>query len=351
MKRFALAVAMLVLAALVTCQFIGAGEYSRTKPLKLSLAKLGNDGPYDNQRPAAHYLMDLMKEYSNGMITFDFYPNGQLGNETDMLDQVISGDLDAATLSDGTFMAVTPVIGMSLLPFMIESSQEFYEIGSLEKGTSFQKAMAEAMNKPGLFKYIAPMNALYRGFSNRRHPVTKLADLEVLNIRIQPGTIYTDTYKALGASTATIAFAELYTSLQQRAVDAEDNSHPFFYAYKFYEVEGFTTELRMFYMTINLVVSNECWNNKFTEEDRAIFMKAAQEAQKRGFEDQYKMDKEVLKLLGETSAKVVYYNDLKKEDLAEFRKAVAPVWEKHSKTDPVVWKALQDCLAEYRAKK
>jgi TRAP-type C4-dicarboxylate transport system substrate-binding protein len=178
--------------------------------------------------------------------------------------------------------------------------------------------------------------------------VTKLSDMADLNIRIQPGTIYTDTYKALGASTATIAFAELYTSLQQGSVDAEDNSHPFYYAYKFYEVEGFTTELRMFFMTINLIVSNECWNNKFTEEDRAIFMKAATKAQKLGFQDQYKMDEEILGLLGTTKANVTYYNDLKKEDLEEFRKAVTPVWEKHSKIDPNVWDLLQAELKAYR---
>ncbi|MDR1520868.1 MAG: TRAP transporter substrate-binding protein [Planctomycetota bacterium] len=348
MKRFGLKVAALITTVLLTCQFIGAGEYTRTVPLKLSLAKLGNDGPYDNQRPAAHYLMDLMKEYSNGMITFDFYPGGQLGNESDMLDQVISGDLDMATLSDGNFMAITPVVGMTLLPFLFESSKEFYDVASLEKGTAFQKAMVESADKKGLFKYIAPMNGLFRGFSNRKHPVTKLSDLADLNIRIQPGTIYTDTYKALGGSTATIAFAELYTSLQQGSVDAEDNSHPFHYAYKFYELEGFTTELRMFFQTINLIVSNDCWEDKFTGEDRAIFMRAATEAQKRGFQDQYKMDKEVLELIGKTNTKLTLYETLTKKNLEEFRKAVTPVWEKHSKIDPNVWNLLQAELKAYR---
>jgi len=324
--------------------------YSRTEPLKLSFAKLGNDGEFDNQRPAAHYLMDLVTEYSNGMIQFDFYPNGQLGSETDMLDQVISGDLDMAMLSDGSIATVAPEVSMSMLPFLFNSSEEFYAIASLESGSEYQKALVQAMDNYGLFKYVAPMNGLFRALANRKHPVDSIDDLKDITIRIQPGSIYNDSYAALGLSTANIAFSELYTSLQQGAVDGEDLSFPFYYSYNFYEVEPYITELRMLYQTVNLIVSNECWNNKFTEEDRQIFMKAAEEAQRLGFQDQYKMDEEVISLVEQKGVSVIRYDDIKPEDREAFRKAVQSVWEKHSKTNETVWNALQKCLDEYRSK-
>jgi len=178
--------------------------YTRTEPLKLSFAKLGNDGEFDNQRPAAHYLMDLVTEYSNGMIQFDFYPNGQLGSETDMLDQVISGDLDMAMLSDGSIASVAPEVSMSMLPFLFNSSEEFYAIASLESGSEYQKALVQAMDNYGLFKYVAPMNGLFRAFANRKHPVDSIDDLKDITIRIQPGSIYNDSYAALGQQQQTL---------------------------------------------------------------------------------------------------------------------------------------------------
>jgi TRAP-type C4-dicarboxylate transport system substrate-binding protein len=326
-----------------------SGSYSRTEPLKLSLAKLGNDGEYDNQRPAAHYLMDLVTKYSNGKITFDFYPNGQLGNESDMLDQVINGDLDMATLSDGTFAAVTPEVSLSLMPFLFNSSKEFYDVASLESGSKYQQAQVKAVDSYGQFKYIAPMNGLFRALSNRKHPVDSIDDLKDITMRIQPGDIYTDSYAAMGVATATIAFSELYTALQQGAVGGEDVSFPFYYSYKLYEVEPYTTEMRMFFQTINLIVSNKCWNEKFTPEDREIFMKAAQEAQRLGFQDQYKMDDDVFKLVtGLKNVKLTRYDEMKKEDIDAFRNAVKPVWEKYAKKNETVWNALQECLTAYR---
>jgi len=294
--------------------------------------------------------MDLVTEYSNGMIQFDFYPNGQLGSETDMLDQVISGDLDMAMLSDGSIATVAPEVSMSMLPFLFNSSEEFYAIASLESGSEYQKALVQAMDNYGLFKYVAPMNGLFRALANRKHPVDSIDDLKDITIRIQPGSIYNDSYAALGLSTANIAFSELYTSLQQGAVDGEDLSFPFYYSYNFYEVEPYITELRMLYQTVNLIVSNECWNNKFTEEDRQIFMKAAEEAQRLGFQDQYKMDEEVISLVEQKGVSVIRYDDIKPEDREAFRKAVQSVWEKHSKTNETVWNALQKCLDEYRSK-
>ncbi len=326
----------------------GSGEYSRTEPLKLSFAKLGNDGEFDNQRPAAHYLMDLVGKYSNGKITFDFFPNGQLGSESDMLDQVVSGDLDMAMLSDGIVATVAPEVSLSMLPFLFNSCKEFYDVASIESKSEYQQSVVKAVDNYGLFKYVAPMNGLFRAFANRKHPVASLSDLKDINLRIQPGAIYTDSYKALGASTATIAFSELYTSLQQGAVDGEDLSFPFYYAYKYYEVEPYTTEMRMLFQTVNLIVSNDCWNKKFTEQDRAVFMKAAEEAQRLGYLDQYKMDEDVLKLIGEKNVNITRYEDLKKEDIDAFRAAVKPVWDKHSKINETVWKALQDTLTQYR---
>jgi TRAP-type C4-dicarboxylate transport system substrate-binding protein len=328
-----------------------ADVYSRTEALKLSIAKLGNDGEFDNQRPAIHYLMDLTEEYSGGMITYDFYPAGQLGAESDMLDQVINGDLDMAMLSEGTFASVTPEVSLTLMPFLFNDSEEFYQVASIETASEYQQAVVNAVDSYGQFKYIGPMNGLFRAFSNTKHPVTNIGDLKNLNLRIQAGDIYTDSYKALGASTATITFAELYTSLQQGAVDAEDLSFPFYFSYKYYEVEPYTTEMRMFYQTINLIVSNECWNNKFTDQDREIFMKAAQEAQRLGWQDQYTMDEEVFKQISALDGiNLVRYSELNAEDIEAFREAIQPVWEKYSAKNPQVWEALQNCIQEYRSK-
>jgi|GEM_PF-5777791 len=150
---------------------------------------------------------------------------------------------------------------------------------------------------------------------------------------------------------ASIAFGELYAALQQGAVDGEDLSLPFFYNYKFYEVERFSSEVRLFFQTINLIVSEDCWNKKFTEADRQVFMKAVTEAQKLGMADQTDMDEEVFKMIEETGVKITRYSDIPKAEVEKMRNAVAPVWDKHAKVNMTVWNALQDSLRAYRNKK
>ncbi|MGI6433239.1 MAG: TRAP transporter substrate-binding protein [Sphaerochaetaceae bacterium] len=322
----------------------------RTTPLKISFGKLGNDSHFDNQRPFATYMMELVEKYSDGMITFDYYPNGQLGGEPDMLDQIISGDLDVAMLSEGTFSAVTPEVSMSLLPFLFESSEEFMAVAGLESGTSYQKELVKAVDNYGLFKFIGPVNGVFRALANRKHEIKSINDFRNVTFRVQPGVIYTDSYSALGASTASIAFGELYAALQQGAVDGEDLSLPFFYNYKFYEVERFSSEVRLFFQTINLIVSEDCWNKKFTEADRQVFMKAVTEAQKLGMADQTDMDEEVFKMIEETGVKITRYSDIPKAEVEKMRNAVAPVWDKHAKVNMTVWNALQDSLKAYRNK-
>jgi TRAP-type C4-dicarboxylate transport system substrate-binding protein len=315
----------------------------------LSFGKLGNEGDYDNQKLFAHHFMDLMTEKSNGMITFDFYPGGTLGSEGDMLDQIISGDLDMATLSDGTFTSVAPEISLTLLPFMFASDDEWYAVGSIASGSDFQKQQMETVDSYGLFKYIGVASALYRSCGNAKHSIKEVKDFSDLTFRIQAGDIYTDSYAALGASTATIAFAELYTSLQQGSVDGEDNSLPFWYGYKFYEVEKFVTEMRMYFQTIHCVVSLDCWNDKLTDEDKALFMECAEEAQTLAFNDQKKMNEDAIEAVSAIEGLTFIRNsELTDEAKAGFREAVAPVWEKHSKINPSLYNTMIECIEAAR---
>ena len=83
----------------------GSGGYSRTKPLKVSFGKLGNDSEFDNQRHLFSDLMEKVKEYSNARLLLNYITNGQLGGEPNMLTGDC-GDLDIATLSEGNFSGV-----------------------------------------------------------------------------------------------------------------------------------------------------------------------------------------------------------------------------------------------------
>ena len=297
----------------------------RTEELVIKIGSVGSGGENDSLSYPAQHIMDTITEATEGMITFEYYPNSQLGNESALLDQILTGTLDMAPISANVLATVWPEFYMFSMPFAFPTLDAFWEMAHSD---GFYDLIDGVVSENGEAKLISLFAADFRGCQNTERVIDSVDDFQGLKFRVMSGEIYSDIYNALGASTATIAFSELYTALQQGVVNGEDVGIAYFYDFKFYEVESYLTKLNMVTSVNPMIMATDTWN-KLSEAEQQLFLEVAIEADEiqhevmAGFLTQYDDD---LEALGVT---ITQYEDLTDEAVEGFREAVEPMWEKY----------------------
>lgn len=293
-------------------------------PIVLTFGQLGDDSENDYMSKYTRHFMELVEEKTNGQITFDFYPNCQLGSEQSMMDQMISGTLDMAVLSSTIIGSIYPDYAMCVLPFAFSNTDEFR---AAENAGAFDGLADVAADGP--IKFISPMVIAFRGFSNTKHAVRCASDMKGLTCRVLSGEIYADMFNALGVNTSNITFSEIYSALQQGVIEAEDNPLNYVMQYKFYEQEIYHTMLGMT-MGVNPLMISEKAMAKLTDEQYEIIVAAAKEAEIYG-------DTEYNKIMDQAGADYVAaggsllkMGDLTDEERQSFKDATADVWDKYA---------------------
>ena len=182
---------------------------------------------YGNNLPATHPMNTRANEMaakinaeSKGRIDFQVYSNNQLGNDTDMLSQVRSGALDFFTLSPLILGTLVPAAQISGVGFAFKDYGQIWAAMDGELGAHVRKQIAATSS---LFAFEKIWDNGYRQMTSSTKPITNPGDLKGLKIRTPPSPFWVSMFKAFEASPATINFAEVYSSLQTKIVDAQEN--------------------------------------------------------------------------------------------------------------------------------
>lgn len=182
---------------------------------------------YGNNLPVAHpmnlraaEMARRIKEDSKGRIDFQVYPNNQLGNDTDMLSQLRSGALDFQTLSPLILGTLVPAAQISGVGFAFKDYTQVWAAMDGELGAHVRRQI-EATGSLMVFEKIWDNG--YRQITTSNRPIAKAEDLKGLKIRTPPSPIWVSMFKAFDASPVSINFAEVYSSLQTKVVDAQEN--------------------------------------------------------------------------------------------------------------------------------
>ena len=182
---------------------------------------------YGNNLPITHPMNIRAKEMatkinaeSKGRIDFQVYPNNQLGNDTDMLSQVRSGALDFFTLSPLILGTLVPAAQISGVGFAFKDYNQIWAAMDGDLGAHVRKQIAA---NSSLFAFEKIWDNGYRQITSSIKPIATPDDLKGLKIRTPPSPFWVSMFKAFEASPATINFAEVYSSLQTKIVDAQEN--------------------------------------------------------------------------------------------------------------------------------
>lgn len=229
-------IAVLALA-LVLCFGMAPDDANAKKVIKLH--HLNKDDPFDNPTGAmATVFKSLVEAGTNGAIEVQTFPNGQLGKDAEVVQQVKAGVIQAGIHSVGGFASVYPMMGVIDIPFAFPNISTTYEVFDGPFGQMFAADMEQ---KTGLKVLGFGDSGGFFQFSNSKRPIKTPEDMQGLKIR----TMGLDTHKtiisSLGGQPAPIAWSELYTALQTGVADGQMNPVPIIVFAKFQEVQKYLT--------------------------------------------------------------------------------------------------------------
>ena len=209
-------------------------------------------------------------EKTHGHVTVTVFGNGQLGTEKEMLEQVVQGVTQG--MRGGQF-DFSPRLLMFTAPFMTNTRAE---VTALLHSDLAKKVCAEAEESTGTVIINLCDAGGYRQFSNGKHPITKPEDLVGLKMRTNGMKTIDMTFTAMGATTTTVPYADLYMGLKTGIADGQENPWVNVVGMKFYEVQKYFTEVNYQFHPDPFYV-NAAWWNSLPEEFRTIISECATE--------------------------------------------------------------------------
>lgn len=280
--------------------------------------------------PGIMAVTDYVTEKSGGTIQFEYFPNQQLGTENDMTDSLITGDLDIGVISNTVAATYWPELYLYALPFAFDSFDEFWALCGQDgwNDGAVTKAIRESIESKGQVHVFNAVCNTFRGMQSNVRPITKPSDFEGITLRVQAGEMYADIYNAIGASTASIPFGELYTSLQQGVCQAEDVGIATDATMRMYEVTKYAVELNHC-MTANMFLMSNKAYDQLTEEERGWFMEGCKLAEKVAYDTVVSGDAAAYELYAKEGVEVIRHDELDPEALAEFKSVTSSVWDKY----------------------
>ena len=260
--------AAVVTLALLTCPF-PARAYEKT------ILKVGMGDPIDSEMGAnGTRFKEVVEDRSEGKVEVQLFPSGQLGDETEMIQNVRAGNLDIAVVGIANTVPFVKKLGILTMPYLFD---DMYDVVRATTGPAHDLLNGYAIREGG-FRILGWTYTDYRYISNSRKPIKNLNDIKGLKFRVPQSAILLACYKAWGANPVPISWAETFTALQQGLVDGQCYGYITFLACKFNEVQKYSTEVHYTYQLQPMILSQRAFR-KMSPEMQTLITDAGRDAQ------------------------------------------------------------------------
>lgn len=235
--------------------------------------KLGHLANEDNiWHKAAVKFGEEVKALSDGRVEVEIYPNESLGKEIDLINGMQLGTADM-TISGESLQNWAPKAALLAVPYAYKSLEHMDSVASGDIGQEIEAQIIEkAQVRPIAYFARGPRNLT----SNR--PIASPDDLDGLKMRVPNVPLFVGVWKALGAQPTPMAFSEVFTSLQNGTIDAQENPLALIKSANFNEVQKYVNKTEHVRSWIYLVISELTWS-KLSDADKAAVTEAAKRAQ------------------------------------------------------------------------
>jgi TRAP-type transport system periplasmic protein len=235
---------------------------------------------YANNLPVTHpmnirakEMVDAIRAETKGRVDIQVFPNNQLGSDTDMLSQLRSGALEFFTLSGLILSTLVPATSITGIGFAFADYDTVWKALDGELGAYVRAQISKAG--------IVPMDKIwdngFRQITSSSKPINTAEDLKGFKIRVPVSPLWTSMFKALEASPASINFAEVYSALQTKIVDGQENPLAIIQTAKLYEVQKYCSMTNHMWDGFWFLANGKAWE-RLPADLRAIVAKHVNEA-------------------------------------------------------------------------
>lgn len=242
MTNFTRRTVLRTLAAAPAASLIAMPHIARAAEIEL---KYGNNLPLSHPlNIRAQEAAERVAKETNGRVEIKIFPNNQLGGDTDMLSQVRNGGITFFTPSALVIATLVPVAAINAVGFAFADYDQVWKAMDGKLGAHVR----EAISKVNLFAFEKMWDNGFRQMTTSGKAIESAKEMAGLKIRVPVSPLSISMFKALDAAPASLQFSEVYSALQTKVVDAQENPLPIIQVAKLYEVQK------------SCAVSNHIWD-------------------------------------------------------------------------------------------
>lgn len=259
MKKIVNAVAM----ALALAGVAGAVQAADYKPRIIRFGYgLAEDS---NQGRAVKFFSEDLAQRTGGKLKAKGFASATLGGDIQMQNALIGGAQEMMVGSTATLVGVVKDFGVYDLPFLFNNEQEADAI----LDGPFGRKLADKLQEKGLVGLVYWENG-FRNLTNNKRPITKMEDLQGIKLRVMQNPVYIDMFNSFGANAVPLAFSELFTALETKTVDGQENPVNTIQSSKFYEVQKYLSLTKHVYSPWIVLASKKWWDGLSADEKKAL---------------------------------------------------------------------------------
>ena len=215
-----------------------------------------------NNTPETHPLTVRMREAaaailkeSDGKIDIQVFPNNQLGSDTDSLSQLRSGALEFFSLSGLILATLVPAASISGVGFAWPGYDKVWPAMDGDLGAYIRAQVG----KSGLYAFDKIFDNGFRQITSSTKPIVTPDDLKGFKIRVPASPMWTSMFKAFESAPLTINFSEVYSALQTKIADGQENPLTLINIAKLYEVQKYLAKTNHMWDGYWLLANGKVW--------------------------------------------------------------------------------------------
>lgn len=264
-------------------------------------------------------MQEVLSAKTGGKIKINAFWGGAAGGDLQATQALRAGTQEMVCTSSSPLVGIVKELGAFDLPFLFANEKEADAVLDGPAGAYFNKKLEEV----GLINLAYWENG-FRNLTNSKRPVNKAEDFDGIKLRVMQNNIFLDTFKTLGTNAVPMAFGEVFTALETRTIDGQENPFVTIETSKFNEVQKYLSVTRHAYTPFLILYSKKLWD-QLNPQEQAVLREAAMEGQK--------VERAANRALNEKSlvslkAKGMLVNDISPAEQRRMFEKVKPVYDR-----------------------
>jgi tripartite ATP-independent transporter DctP family solute receptor len=265
-------------------------------------------------------MQEVLAAKTGGKMKIVAFWGGSAGGDLPATQALRAGTQEMVCTSSSPLVGIVKELGVFDLPFLFANEKEADAVLDGPAGAYFNKKLDEV----GLVNLAYWENG-FRNLTNSKRAVAKVEDFDGVKLRVMQNNIFLDTFKTLGSNAVPMAFGEVFTALETKTIDGQENPFVTIETSKFNEVQKYLSVTRHAYTPFLVLYSKKLWE-QLNPQEQAVLREAAIEGQKVERAANRVLNE---KALASLKAKGMQVNEISAAEQKRMLERVKPVYDKN----------------------